>query len=61
MFSDRKNQTQQINNLIKKIQPELKKRNFSFVNVGWDDCSRGYGSSIGPNISDWSFQLKNGI
>ncbi len=60
MFSDRKNQTQQINNLIKKTQPELKKRNFSFVNVGWDDCSRGYGSSIGPNISDWSFQLKNG-
>lgn len=60
MFSNRKNQSQQINDLIKKTQPELKKRNYSFVNVGWDDCSRGFSSSIGPNISDWSFQLKNG-
>ena len=30
------------------------------MSIGWDDCTRSSHSSIGPNISDWSFQLKNG-
>ena len=36
------------------------KRNLFWTRVGWDDCSRALHSSIGPNISDWSFQLKDG-
>lgn len=61
MFSEKRNgNLEQISNMITQSKSQLSKRNFSFVNVGWDDCSRGYGSSIGPNISDWSFKLKDG-
>lgn len=45
---------------MKTIQEILDKRNYKYVKVGWDDCSRAYGSSVGSNISDWTFKMKNG-
>ena len=47
-------------NTMKTINEIINKRNFQYVKVGWDDCSRAYGSSIGSNISDWTFKMKNG-
>jgi len=47
-------------NFYNKARPILKARGYTDVLVGWDDCTRGYGSTIGPNISDWSFKLKDG-
>ena len=39
----------------------LARRNLNYQDVGWDDVSRAFNSSIGSNISDWSFMLKDGI
>jgi hypothetical protein len=39
----------------------LARHNLNYQNVGWDDVSRAFNSSIGSNISDWSFMLKDGI
>tara|TARA_Y100000385_G_scaffold89914_1_gene92492 strand:+ start:516 stop:1793 length:1278 start_codon:yes stop_codon:yes gene_type:complete len=47
-------------NFYNRARPILKARGYTDVLVGWDDCTRGYGSTIGPNISDWSFKLKDG-
>lgn len=45
---------------LKKSTESLKRHNLEIVNVGWDDASRAFNSSIGANISDWTFKLKDG-
>jgi len=47
-------------NCVKTSSTAFKKRGYEWVKVGWDDCSRAFGSSIGSNISDWTFMLKDG-
>ena len=67
MFSSSTQQKRQespqerIYKLKEKMRERMAERNYSFVSVGWDDCSRGYGSSIGANISDWTFETKDGM
>ncbi len=36
----------------------VQRRNLSLVNVAWEDTGRAVGSSIGPNISDLSLQVR---
>ena len=45
---------------LKKSAKALEQHNLQIVNVGWDDASRAFNSSIGSNISDWTFKLKDG-
>ena len=49
-----------INNL-RKSGSLFSKHNLELVDVGWDDVSRAFNSSIGSNISDWSFLLKDNL
>lgn len=51
---------QRIDKIRKRLSSRLKDRNYYFKDIGWDDCTRGYESSIGLNISDWSYMLKDG-
>ena len=43
-----------------KTRNRLSERGYQFCSVGWFDNKRAFQSSIGPNISDWSFLKKNG-
>ncbi len=52
--------TEIMNQMINNTKQQLAQRNLHWTKVGWDDCTRGANSCIGPNISDWSFTLKNG-
>lgn len=45
---------------LKKSAKALEQHNLQIVSVGWDDASRAFNSSIGSNISDWTFKLKDG-
>ena len=49
-----------INQTTETSKAPFLKRGLHWMRVGWDDCSRAKNSSVGPNISDWSFQLKDG-
>ena len=53
------NNVQVVTNL-KKSAKALEQHNLQIVSVGWDDVSRAFNSSIGSNISDWTFKLKDG-
>ena len=39
---------------------DFRKYGLQWCNVGWNDCTRASGSTLGSNISDWSFRLKSG-
>ena len=58
--SNQQNNKEIMRNCVRKTSAQFGKRGYQWVKVGWDDCSRAFGSSIGPNISDWSFMLKDG-
>ena len=45
------------NKLYQDLPARLKPHGLDLVSVGWDDAARSFGSSIGSNISDWSFML----
>ena len=49
-----------IKNLNKNLPQRLARYNLDYVAVGWDDCTRAKNSSIGKNISDWTYALKDG-
>ena len=60
MFSNKAKSEIKIISDIEKINTSyLNKRGYSFERVGWDDCCRGKFSTIGSNISDWTFKTKN--
>lgn len=40
------------------LQSRVARRNLSLVNVAWEDTGRALGSSLGPNISDLSLQVR---
>ncbi len=60
MFSQQREQTginnHQVIGNLRKSAALLASHNLELVNVGWDDASRAFNSSIGANISDWVFQ-----
>tara|TARA_B100001093_G_scaffold488041_1_gene524869 strand:+ start:746 stop:2020 length:1275 start_codon:yes stop_codon:yes gene_type:complete len=64
MFSQQREQTginnQEVIRNLRQSANLLARHNLEIVNVGWDDASRAFNSSIGSNISDWSFKLKDG-
>ena len=64
MFSQQREQTgintQEVITNLRQSANLLGQHNLEIVNVGWDDASRAFNSSIGANISDWSFKLKDG-
>ncbi|MGI9556090.1 MAG: hypothetical protein ACR2M9_04440 [Cyanophyceae cyanobacterium] len=37
------------------LQEQLARHNLRLLNIGWDDAARCKGSSLGKNISDWTF------
>jgi hypothetical protein len=40
------------------LSRRVQRRNLSLVNVAWEDTGRAQGSSVGPNISDLSLQVR---
>lgn len=40
------------------LSRRVRRRNLSLVNVSWEDTGRAQGSSLGPNISDLSLQVR---
>ena len=46
--------------VVRETTRQFHQRGLEWVSVGWDDCTRAAFSSIGPNISDWSFRLQGG-
>jgi hypothetical protein len=40
------------------LSRRVRRRNLSLVNVSWEDTGRAQGSSVGPNISDLSLQVR---
>ena len=40
------------------LQRRVQRRALSLVNVTWEDTGRAQGSSLGPNISDLSLQVR---
>jgi hypothetical protein len=40
------------------LSRRVQRRNLSLVNVAWEDTGRAQGSSLGPNISDLSLQVR---
>ncbi len=40
------------------LQSRVSRRNLAMVNVAWEDTGRAQGSSVGPNISDLSLQVR---
>lgn len=40
------------------LQGEVRRRGLSLVNVMWEDTGRSVGSSLGPNISDLTLQVR---
>ena len=40
------------------LNGRVRRRNLSLVNVAWEDTGRAQGSSVGPNISDLSLQVR---
>jgi len=40
------------------LQSRVSRRGLSMVNVAWEDTGRSQGSSVGPNISDLSLQVR---
>lgn len=49
-----------IENCENKTSYRFKKSGYHWLGVGWGDCTRASNSSIGPNISDWTFKIKDG-
>lgn len=41
------------------LQRRVARRNLSLVNVAWEDTGRSLGSSVGPNISDLTLQVRH--
>lgn len=41
------------------LASRVSRRNLSLVNVAWEDTGRSIGSSVGPNISDLSLQVRH--
>lgn len=50
--------TQRTTDLVENTRVRFAQRNLEWVSVGWDDCARSKFSSLGPNISDWSFRAR---
>ena len=46
---------------VANTERRFRDRGLEWVRVGWDDCTRAAHSSIGPNISDWSFRTRVGF
>ncbi len=40
------------------LSQRVRRRNLSLVNVAWEDTGRAQGSSLGPNISDLTLQVR---
>ena len=47
-------------NCVRNTTRQFREHGYHWMTVGWDDCARASYSSIGPNISDWSFKIKDG-
>lgn len=59
-FETEKRISEVMTTAINNTSDRLSEHQIYWQRVGWDDCTRSKNSSLGRNISDWTFQLKNG-